>query len=145
MQFLWDGDMRLIAKLYDHYNPWLQFGTISNISITLYWEWNSLSKCSNRTAAGLLSAVIPDSMSDMVDSERCLVTIRNGSPANIRRYVSLSWILMSFFLSPNISAKYGKLHTGIWVWGSHCSRITDSKSSRHWLQSLCHCRAPGRS
>lgn len=40
-------------------------------------------------AAGLLASVIPNSMSDMVESERCFVTIKNGSPPNIRRYIML--------------------------------------------------------
>lgn len=40
---------------------------------------------SNGMAAGLLASVIPNSMSDMVESERCFLTIKNGSPPNIRR------------------------------------------------------------
>jgi hypothetical protein len=41
---------------------------------------------SRTAAAGLLASVMPDSMSDIVDSERCFITIRNGSPPGIRRY-----------------------------------------------------------
>jgi hypothetical protein len=48
-----------------------------------------LSGDSNGMAAGLLASVIPNSMSDMVESERCFLTIKNGSPPNIRRYALL--------------------------------------------------------
>lgn len=45
-----------------------------------------MSAYSNGMAAGLLASVIPNVMSDMVEPERCLVTIKNGSPPNVRRY-----------------------------------------------------------
>ena len=51
---------------------------------------------SNGMAAGLLASVTPNSMSDMVESERSFLTIKNGSPPNIRRYVLL--VLPALFL-----------------------------------------------
>lgn len=57
---------------------------------------------SNGMAAGLLASVIPNSMSDMVESERCIVTIKNGSPPNVRRCTffvfSLHVVLVAFRL-----------------------------------------------
>ncbi|CAM6040989.1 unnamed protein product [Sphagnum compactum] len=41
-------------------------------------------------AAGLLASVMPDSMSDIVDSERCFITIRNGSPPGIRSHCAVA-------------------------------------------------------
>jgi hypothetical protein len=33
---------------------------------------------------------MPDSMSDIVDSERCFITIRNGSPPGIRSHCAVA-------------------------------------------------------
>jgi hypothetical protein len=45
---------------------------------------------SRTAAAGLLASVMPDSMSDIVDSERCFITIRNGSPPGIRSHCAVA-------------------------------------------------------
>lgn len=49
-----------------------------------------MGQTSNGMAAGLLASVIPNSMSDMVESERCIVTIKNGSPPNVRSHCAIA-------------------------------------------------------
>ncbi|CAM6101249.1 unnamed protein product [Calypogeia fissa] len=51
---------------------------------------DTMERLRNRPASGLLSAVIPDSMTDMVDSERCFITIRNGFPPGVRSYCAIA-------------------------------------------------------
>lgn len=51
---------------------------------------SSVGQTSNGMAAGLLASVIPNSMSDMVESERCFLTIKNGSPPNIRSHCAIA-------------------------------------------------------
>ncbi|XP_024379631.1 autophagy-related protein 18b isoform X1 [Physcomitrium patens] len=50
----------------------------------------NVGQTSNGMAAGLLASVIPNSMSDMVESERCIVTIKNGSPPNVRSHCAIA-------------------------------------------------------